>query len=270
MKNYFLLIFTSSLVIFFFSCKDEAIDLAEVDKPTTFEEYFQILGTPTDGAILIQSSGTPFSDSRAYNVNSRIKGDRMPFGLDLNGEKISFKDYYFSKLKNISYAEIDQNDLSDVYGGYFNFEVVQLGSEVFIKTAPSKKGENGSIYIPELIQAQITNLSNGNIVAGTTITWNVDPDNENGVILGVEYCPLSQTDSTIRDLYPERSLNGITLSESGSYVVKAEDLLHLPNEARVTLYVGRAGIGITTFGPDNQTFSVAGYTLFSSYQYIAR
>ena len=117
------------------------------------------------------------------------------------------------------------------------------------------------MYIPELLKVSVSNLENGKIVAGTKITWNADPKNKKGIIIGAEYRKIHQIDQSIATENPDKIIRGSSLSDTGSYTVTSNDLSFFPKNSVITFTIGRAGYKIINDESGNNDVLVGAYTL---------
>ncbi len=262
------ILLASLLVSFVFtSCKDEVTDVKladEKNKTATIEDYLNFLNTPTDGSIIIQSFETNLSNGQSYLITSSLSGDQKPLNMLLNEMNVNFYDYSYVKSTDKSYSYKNDIDVSELFGKKFDLTID--GNAAALKSSQNQTDTIDGVYIPELIHIQFTGLQEGKIVEGTIINWNFDGLNQNGVVIAFEYNPFSQYEGNISAENPERYLNGITITDNGSYTITAADLQYLPNNAVISVYVGRAGYSITSYnnGSDENSYAVAGYTVSRS------
>jgi len=226
------------------------------NKVASFEDYFEFLNTETDGSVIVQSISTPLANE-TFKATSSIKGNKMPVTLKVENKIVSFTNYNYSETTNKSYSNVNLDDMSEIFGGTFEMELNSNQLVVNKNSSPSNSVE--SVYIPNLIQVQFSGLQNGKIIEGSQISWNSDSDNENGVVLGIEYNPLSQLEESIVTQKSDRLLKGVTLVDNGSYTISQQDLIDYPSNAMLTFYIGRAGYSITSDGAKD--YSLAGLTV---------
>ena len=117
-----------------------------------------------------------------------------------------------------------------------------------------------STYIPSIVKAEFLGLQNDKIVVGSEVIWNIDDQNENGVVISIEYNPLSQLEESIVNEKSTPLLKGITTQDDGSYTITTQDLAEFPQNAILTFYVARAGYGIST-NDSGEDYSLAGLTV---------
>lgn len=267
MKKYKLLILSILLQLFLFSCKEDT-HFIEDDKAkniTAIEDYFEFFNSPTNGSIIVQSFETNASGRQSFTITSSFDGDRIPFDLRVEDKVLSFDNYYYNESNNKSSAVITDREIQEFYGNYFTIDFES--NAAVLKDSQSGTDSTTSFYIPDLIHVQFSGLDAGKVVVGSTISWNSDESNENGVVIVFEYSPYSQYDEDVSSQYPEGRLGGISVADNGEYTIKESDLQYLPNNALVSVYVGRAGFLITNNG---NTFSIAGYTVSNNDFFIQK
>jgi hypothetical protein len=230
------------------------------NKVASFEDYFEFLNTETDGSVIAQSISTPLSNE-AYMVSSSIKGDRAPLNLKVENKTFRFSNRQYSTTTNKSYSNVNVDDLSEIFGNKFNVELTSsfiAANKSDDKTTNSTGGNSEeSVYIPNIVKAEFLGLQDNNIVSGSEIVWNADSENENGIVISFEYDPLSQLEESIANQNPDNHLKGVTTEDDGSYTIIAQDLAEFPDNAIITIYVARAGFGIST-NINGEDYSLAG------------
>lgn len=232
------------------------------NKVASFEDYFEFLNTETDGSVIVQSISTPLSNE-AYMVSSSIKGDRDPLSLKVEDKTVRFANRQYSKTTNRSFSNVTVDDLSEVFGNKFNIE---LSSRLIAanksdgKTTISTGGDSKeSVYMPNIVSADFIGLNENKIIAGSEVVWNADSKNENGIVISFEYDPLSQIEESIVAQKADNLLKGVTTEDDGIYTITTKDLAEFPENAIITIYVARAGFGIST-NISGEDYSLAGVT----------
>jgi opacity protein-like surface antigen len=156
---------------------------------------------------------------------------------------------------------VNIDNISEIFGGTFK---VELGSNQLNakRSSNSSSDENSveSVYIPSMVKAEYLGLQDGKIIIGSEIVWNSDDQNENGVVVSIEYSPLSQLEKSIANQKTTPLLKGITTEDNGSYTITSQDLSGFPQNAILTFYVARAGYGIST-NEAGEDYSLAGLTV---------
>ena len=253
-------------LIGFVACSDDTgIETSPVteNKVASFEDYFDFLNTETDGSVIAQSISTPLSNE-AFMVSSSIKGDREPLGLKVEDKTVRFSNRQYSTTTNKSNSNVSVDDLSGIFGNKFNVELapnlISASKSSDGKITNSTNGESQeSVYIPEIVRAQFLGLQDDKIAVGSQVAWNADFDNENGVVISFEYSPHSQLEESIANKKSDNYLKGVTTEDDGSYIITSEDLMVFPENAIITIYVARAGFGIST-NISGEDYSLAGVT----------
>ncbi|MEP5339251.1 MAG: hypothetical protein ABJL44_14610 [Algibacter sp.] len=241
---------------------DEGIATNEVieNNVTSIEDYFDFLTTDTDGTVVVQSISTALS-GEAYKAISSIKGDKTPLTLKVDEKTVSFTNRDFSSVANKSYSNVSVDNLAEVFGSTFKVEFGddQLSAKSNVDKS-SDEDSTESVYIPGLVNAEFTGLEDGKIIANSLINWNADDQNTNGVVISIEYSPLSQPLQSVLTQNPAPLMQAITTEDDGSYTISTKDLADFPQNALLTFYVARAGYGIST-NDAGEDYSLAGLTV---------
>lgn len=114
--------------------------------------------------------------------------------------------------------------------------------------------------MPEMIQLGISGLDNGRIIPGTVITWNKDANNENGILMGIEYTPYEQEELTVRQAKPQNDVRYDIVEDDGSYTVTEDDLKNFPKGSYLSFYIGRMAYTLDSGGSVVNDTSIAGLT----------
>lgn len=250
----------------FVACSDDTeteTNTVIENKIASFEDYFEFLNTETDGSVIAQSISTPLSNE-AYMVSSSIKGDRDPLDLKVENKIVRFSNRQYSITTNKSYSNVSVDDLSEIFGNKFNVELApnlisaNKSNDGKVTNSTDRESQE-SVYIPSIVRAEFFGLQEDKIVAGSEVVWNADSENENGMVISFEYDPLSQVEESIANQKPDNQLKGVTTEDNGSYTISAQDLVEFPDNAIITIYVARAGFGIST-NINGEDYSLAGVT----------
>lgn len=258
------IIYISILSVFtLLSCSDDnGVETNTVikSKVASIDDYFEFLNTETTGSVVVQSISTPLSNE-AFMATSTIKGDKTPLALKVGQKTISFTNREYSQFSKKSSSNVNIDNMSEIFGGTFK---VELGSNQLNakRSSNSSSDENSveSVYIPSMVKAEYLGLQDGKIIIGSEIVWNSDDQNENGVVVSIEYSPLSQLEKSIANQKTTPLLKGITTEDNGSYTITSQDLSGFPQNAILTFYVARAGYGIST-NEAGEDYSLAGLTV---------
>ncbi len=254
-----------AIIAMFTSCKPENddyyINQVNDNQPTSIMEYFDFYKTQCDAEFMMQSTKSTYSEP-SFSAMASIKGNQFPKGLCVDGQNaLRSQDYYYSKSADKSFSNFHNNDFiidpKNLYGR--QFQISNLVNDVSLKSL-HELGDT-TICFPQLISVHFENLQDGKVVAGSRIVWNNDANNENGIVIAVEYVPSSQSDSEIASENPNHLIFGTTVADNGSYTVTSSDLSYFPTGAYVHIYVGRAACE-TVVGPNNYLYKISAYTLF--------
>jgi len=222
---------------------------------TSFEEYIKFFDPETEAHILIQSSNSINASNNIWNINSSIKGDKLPYDLFIDNLMFTTQEVYRSE--QFSNWRISNEDLHSLYGKKFRLE---KSENVIRGLNTNESSSENDIYIPKLLNAQLSNLQNNSIGVGTTITWNADNLNKRGIIMTMEYKPLDQKDERIATNFTLPIMRGDTMPDSGQYTVTANDLRDFPDGSTISFHIGRAGFTIVNNSESEVEYSVGAYT----------
>lgn len=214
-----------ALAVTLFSCNDENININDTnDKTLSITDYLKVISLKADGGkVLIQSSATVQTQN-----NGRISSINSSFDRNTKTRK-SFILTNKKTGETINKTSKNSSNVEGYFGQTYSYNIGDT------------KDPGGEVYIPELISAE---FSTETIQVGTTVTWNIDPLNENGVAVWYEYSPFKQSKYSVVDENRENLANGFVLPETtGSYTFTSSDLSQMPNDAVVTINVSRAGFG---------------------------
>jgi len=238
LKHFLLFVFTALVI----SCNtDESISNLEQNERANLLKYRTLFKSDKpDGSIVLQSNAT----GTGMNTHNRITMSRK--GDDKN-KKLEIRNHNRSLIgfKNHEHNE----SLSNLFG-----EVVTL-----------KFSENGtknpidSLYIPEQI---IVDYSSNLLEAGTTINWNADAQNTNGVVITISYDPLLQMNFIVGWENQFRINESFALDEgNGSYTVTQQNLDRFPQDAEISIKLTRGAYSITENEPIFIAFSMVSNNL---------
>ncbi len=244
MKSLYKQIILILTIVILASCNNETIDLQDEkeNKALSIQEYFKVLKIkPKGGRILLESTASiDFkNDSRISSISCTQIRIKKSFTLGHKKTKVvnQFKNG-FSK------------NTSNLFGQTFEYNIEG--------TVFQKNGNNNEVYIPELLDIDIDTPT---LQVGTVITWNVDILNTNGLILWYEYTPIIQDKIEVLNDNKKRITSGITIPDvNGSYTITANDIVNLPNNARITFHVTRAGFDISNNTSDGNQIAFIGIT----------
>nr|WP_315032514.1 hypothetical protein [uncultured Chryseobacterium sp.] len=258
-------IFTSFFIVALLatSCSNENTNIAKADEQiSTYQDVIsKIYNSEAKNHILIENLGGLYSKNRLYSISSRSKG-LEPLSVSFGGREFSSQVNY-SEFGNSWISNVDNSSL-------FGKKLIisqQNGKLVFTQATNSTTGKGSTegstgihVYIPELVQVGVSGLVDGKLVPGTVITWNKDANNENGMIVGVEYNPYNQEDLKIREAKPNNEIAYDKVEDNGSYTVTKEDLEKFPKGSFLSFYIGRMAYTMDSSGSVVNDTSVGALT----------
>ncbi|AWA30242.1 hypothetical protein HYN48_09195 [Flavobacterium magnum] len=230
-----LILATAFLSILITGC---AKDPAEDDNQSrnslmSFRVYARMLGdAQSDGTVLIQSDMSLLNPNEPYNIDISEKegtSKHLEF-FEVNGKQIDIV------------GSTDQTLNTSLYGTTLKYR---------LNGQPMR-----SMYIPNLINPTYRSAE---VKPNTTITWNADPRNANGVAIWITYKPTIQYFS-IMEANRQYIVEGIVVPDTGTYTLTAQDLSRFPDEAVVDLGVARAASDISSDAPSVVAFTTKSLT----------
>ena len=109
------------------------------------------------------------------------------------------------------------------------------------------ESKNSTTAIPQTLSIPnevAIDVNQTTITAGSVISWNVDPNNDNGVLVYATFSPSNQINIFIAEQNQQSITRGIVLPDTqGSYTVTTEDLEIFPDNSVINITVSR---GVTT------------------------
>jgi hypothetical protein len=267
------LILSLSFVLFLVSCEKEDNTInqsATAQKVTSFKDYYKFINADTNGQLLIQSTTSLKSENSIYNMSSMKKGNgKSPLTLRFDNRNFgNDKTYITARSSN---ATSSNADLSGFFGKKITFELKNNSITARTTSSTLKSSNSASdIYIPELIKSKVNGLVNGKVVEGTTITWNADSQNSNGVILTMEYKTLTQKEQSLALKFPKDITRGSTMEDTGVYTITASDLSGFPDNSSISFFIGRVGYGVVNDKTADEDVSVGGITAVRTDFYIKK
>ncbi|MCF6171744.1 MAG: hypothetical protein L3J66_12265 [Bacteroidales bacterium] len=217
---------------------------------------------------MIHSYSTIHTNPEEYasQTTASIKGNNEPNGLSINEFHLNFPAYFYNQDGDVSFGDTI-NHMNSLYGKKYNlkFETDYLNA----KSDESIANPSGQLYIPELLYpVSYENLTaDEKITVGSTIRWNKDDKNKNGILINLAYFPSTQSDLQNRIYFPEYIRKGKIVSDDGEYTFEQSDFAGFPPNADIDFTIER--INHTTFQDergDNCTFvsidkTGAGFTI---------
>lgn len=162
-------------------------------------------------------------------------GEYIPNNLMVNGTKLGFLNTQFQQDENKTYFS-SIFDFSELYGKFISVE----SEEDSFKILSSEIEKSSSIYIPKLLEIEVSNLNNGRLVTGGVLNWNIDDINSKGVLLSIYFEYLKQDEGfELPSNYDVVIEVTRIIEESGEYIFKEEDLAVFPSNAKLSIGLSR-------------------------------
>ncbi len=196
-----------------FSClgeyRSENDDRLEIDFKKYLIDMSKVKGK---GSIMIQSN--EFESTQNNPVNLDISENPGKKGaLKLFDEN--------NKIININNYNNDLNLKKNLFGTKLQYDLETIKSY---------------IYIPNIIKLD---YKDNILKAGSTIYWNVDNNNEKGVVIFLTYSPFDQISLELMVDNKNFISDGLAVKDSGSYTFTEADIERMPTGANVSLNVLR-------------------------------
>ncbi len=215
-------------------------------------------------SYMIQSYYGPYSkpEDDFSSLDAYIAGNSEPLSLVIDELSLIFPDYYYSQNSDFSMSDTALY-MAEFYGKAYDLKFVENSLEA--KSDGSISNPDGQVYIPKLFYpVTYENLTvDEKVTTGTTVKWNKDDKNENGVLITFKYSPSTQSDSLNRINYPEYIRGGKIVEDIGEYTFGSIDFADFPPNADLGFTIER--VGCTTFTDKNgDDCSIAGLVISSA------
>lgn len=200
------------------------------------------------GSILIQSNTSKLIQNTSKNISFQ---EKPTDDKTLPNNKIEIKD-----LNTEISSKLNQKNYVGMFGRNVSYKVIN-------NNINNKNNDDfDSVYIPELINIDI---NTDRLQPGTTISWNVDNLNQNGVVVSVEYNAINQLDTRLAFDNPSSIRRSFVIEDTqGSYTISQNDLDIFPNNALLDINVLRAGFDVD----ENTGVSIAGVSKVSNSKFV--
>ncbi len=236
-------VFGILVLVLFIACQPETIEKEiDVEELPTFEDYYNLLVQEADADIIIQSfTGIGSQEgSRNNSISAYFKNRESLPTVSVGGISLVQKENFLESR--------DAEKIASLFG-------TKVAIEVQDPTARTQIMQT-ELYIPELltIANQIDRLK-----VGDEITWNGDEENANGLILRLEYDPLSQPSQAIAEQYPDGIIDGFIVPDGGAVVITQEMLNLLPVGANIYITIARGNIELLPVS-GGEVYKVGGVT----------
>jgi len=205
------------------------------------------------GAVIFESFGFINQNDPTMKINASFfettaRNNMIDAGkLYIDNHVLEIATHKYYPTNNNQYGYFD--DISSTFGSD-----VQIG----IEGSSYIDSTSFSFYLPEIINVTTSNSDSINKNQDYQLTWNQDPNNQNGVYILVSYSGSLNTDH-INSSLPDTNITWKTnVSDNGSYTISSSVFSSMPVGGHIEIDVGRGNYGI--FG-DTQKFWVAGGTV---------
>jgi len=228
MKNHIIKFCAFLSILLFYACSTEnnMLDEEVKAKADLVEKLTKLMLTEKlEGSILLQSNALGVGNKQSRRV--AISEKRSEQSNLRSNKSIEI----FDGLKSSIQFENNSFDsrFENLFGDTLNYTIYEKGQR--------SGGSGYSIYIPELISV---NFSSNFIEAGSTISWNADNLNTNGVVVFITYDPLHQLNGNIAWENQFRISETFVVEDSqGSYQISQQDVERFPKDAIITIRVSR-------------------------------
>lgn len=235
----------------FISCNNDFNEnLSDTKNKELAKNYLDFFRAKSaEGSVLIQSSTSTAMQNINRNITLSEKKLRNNDNRNNLSKSIEIKG--FSNTNNSMTMKNSDKDYNNFFGKVLSYRVVDNSNSSRNSTESNAYND---VYIPELIDVS---YSTEKLIPGTTISWNVDDLNANGVIVSVEYYAINQLDRKLAFDNPTTIKRSFVLDDlMGSYTISESDLEIFPNKALLDINVLRAGFDTD----ENSNLSIAGLT----------
>ncbi len=198
----------------------------------SFVEVLEDFSQPTEpGSVLIQSNNSSINFGKSDNV---YISERAPLEKGQAIRILDGSDAIVPLSQNAKGGTFKSTGGQNIFGNTISYvEKDKAGS------SPAT-----TMYVPNVITLGVSTTE---ARAGSVITWNVDANNDLGVVLYATYHPVDQSDLTLAEQNQNRIVRGIVLpDDSGSYTIKSSDLERFPDNSTVEITVARGASGTAT------------------------
>lgn len=255
MKTKFFAPILPLLLCIFWSCKEKNSTYPKLDNDNGNRQlnlllgYYNFMSQPTDGTIKISSYSTLYAqnlESRDFKADGVFVAQSTNYSnVKINQALLGFNDGIFSNR--------DNKVLKNIYG---------QNAEFSFKDSQNNLVEQ-DLYIPSILNLSVKyNPATYEVPLslGTDISWNADIQNGKGIVIILDYNPRTNYPNITQN-EPNPITKVIGVADTGSYILKEEDLTGFPNGASVTLSIGRAGFVVKSISNSNKSYGFYGCSL---------
>lgn len=215
------------LITAFVSCSDDirnnSENLDDLNKSLGLNYFSLITSNQNGNSVVVQDHSTFYTQQDSNNL-SYFRMTPRP-GYEYN---IILSSHNNSLLDNTNHLVLN-SDLNDFYGKTVEYDIVNESDQSIVNSEV--------LYVPHRI---LLDYTLNEITPSSSISWNPDNLNENGVIVRVMYDPIEQTDMNI--LYRNQSTiaDAFIVDDLGEFDFDSSMLGVFPDNAiiNVTIYRG--------------------------------
>ena len=134
------------------------------------------------------------------------------------------------------------------------------GQEISVKIPEADFETN--LYIPKEISITEPEYHvDATLASNSTIHWNVDPNNQFGVLITVDYVPSNPANQIfIEEGYADRVTIPILVDDLGHYTFKRQDFVGIPTSANIKVRLLRGNYAVSSNGERNKEFTVLSHS----------
>lgn len=197
------------------------------------EQMSGLITRPTQNGSLLLSSHKVISEfNTPESIALKAKNDSRNINKSNDGQTLLIKDHSGVSIGVSSTNRAESKRLTSLYGT--TVKLVTSGGT-------RANGNTEEVYLPDLLSD--INVDRNTLEVGTTITWNVDSLNENGLLFHISYDPKIQKNFRIAYDNQFRVAESFAVTDaSGSYTIQASDLERFPNDAQLKVTLMRGAI----------------------------
>ncbi|MCG8328935.1 MAG: hypothetical protein MI974_14680 [Chitinophagales bacterium] len=225
-----ILLFLGIVVLLSFSCQKDKINQKRAQHSLTFIDIIGNVNSPNRKATIsfFNYQGNFHEDAWSEYTNARVTCREGSEICDAGKVRVNEFELEFDK----GYEPYTSSEYKSVFGGELNISFTEGGTD-------GHEFDDINIYVPKALDVDLDGIYNPGLSLkdGMMINWNADPQNANGVYIIMEYMPFEN--ERLMKAYPDRKLNYINVSDSGSYTYSKSDFPDIPDTALVLLRIVR-------------------------------
>lgn len=265
---------------------------ATADNTNDIMGFYTFMETPTNGMFgAVHHSVRPATALRNETTDDSYRFSGAFYDANSNiipGGTVTFNGIEFSPVNNFySFASAyipgrpskDPTKYSSLEGQTLTYTINPTAASSSTARPVNPGPTTGSFYIPKKVSmatsGAVTQVGNNYFDVWNfqgvfnpldlTITWNADPQNDKGVVIGFEYDQeLSSQFYSISPAFTTKRYKAFRVPDNGSYTIKMNDLsdmwpsrdIYKQFNAVVTVTVGRANYAIINSADNLQKYSL--------------